>query len=260
MRGRTIAGLLLLALQSGAQHGSTTVVNPYTKPEDQLLGAKLYRAQCAGCHGLEGAGTGTGPDLISGKFRHGSSDEALFQTISKGVPGTPMPAFSSFTGLQVWQLVTHIRSLSIRRATEFAKGNPEAGAGLFKANCSGCHTTGKGEGGFTGPDLSDIGARRTVPELREAIEDPHSEVDSRYWSVSIKTSSGETLQGIRLNEDTSSMQLRDKSGRLVSVLKRNITASQLNRKSPMPDFTGKLKAEQLDDVIAFLTRLREEQE
>ena len=128
-----------LSLSLAAQHGSTTAVNPYTQPEDVLAGAKLFRAQCAGCHGPEGAGTGAGPSLTSGTFRRGGSDEALFQTISKGVPGTSMPAFA-FSGLQIWQLVTHVRTMNIARAATQAKGDSKSGAILFRENCSGCHS------------------------------------------------------------------------------------------------------------------------
>ena len=112
MRAREIAGAIFFALPILAQHGSTTVVNPYTSPEHAQFGATLYRSQCAGCHGLDGAGTGAGPSLISGTFQRGGSDEELFRTISKGVPGTAMPAFS-FSGLQVWQLVTHLHAIGI---------------------------------------------------------------------------------------------------------------------------------------------------
>ena len=107
-----VGAIVLCALPVLAQHGSTTVVNPYTSPEHEQAGAKLFRSQCAGCHGPDGTGTGAGASLASGTFVHGDSDEAVFRTISKGVPGTTMPAFS-FSGLQIWQLVTHVRALSI---------------------------------------------------------------------------------------------------------------------------------------------------
>src|ERR1044072_2919797 len=104
MRGTTLAATLLAVLPLLAQHDSTTAVNPYTSPEHADAGAKLYRAQCAGCHGPDGAWTGAGATLTSGAFKHGGSDEELFRTISKGLPGTSMPAFA-FSGMQIWELV-----------------------------------------------------------------------------------------------------------------------------------------------------------
>src|ERR1051325_1365678 len=98
-----VAVIAFLALPALAQHGSTTVVNPYTGPDDAQAGAALFRAQCAGCHGPDGGGAGAGPNIGSGTFSHGASDEALFRAVSKGFAGTSMPAFS-FSGLQTWQL------------------------------------------------------------------------------------------------------------------------------------------------------------
>src|ERR1700736_709186 len=101
MRGKWIAAVAFLSMPALAQHASTTVVNPYTSPDDERAGAMLFRSQCAACHGPDGTGTGAGPSLTSGAFAHGGSDEALFRTISKGLPGTSMPA-SSLSGLQIW--------------------------------------------------------------------------------------------------------------------------------------------------------------
>ena len=73
---------------------------------------------------------GAGPNIASGTLPHGGSDEAVFRTISKGMPGTSMPAFS-FSGLQIWQLVTHLRALAIARGAAQTKGDPQAGAAIF---------------------------------------------------------------------------------------------------------------------------------
>ncbi len=257
MRVREIAGTILFALPILAQHGSTTVVNPYTSPEHAQSGATLYRSQCAGCHGLDGAGTGTGPSLTSGTFQRGGSDEELYRTISKGVPGTAMPAFS-FSGLQIWQLVTHLRAIGIVRGAAQSKGDAEAGAGVFRANCSSCHAV-RGEGGLIGPDLTPVGSRRSYSELLKSVTDPDAEVPSPYWSVNVKTATGQNLRGIRLNEDTHSLQFRDQNGRLVSLLKRNITTMELIRRSPMPSFRDKLSDAQIANVIAYLISVRGEQ-
>lgn len=264
MRLRGLGAVILSLLVWGslstpmlAQHGSQTVVNPYTTPEHEEAGARLFRAQCAGCHGPDGTGTGAGPNLASGARVHGNSDEALFRTISKGLQGTSMPAFS-FTGLQIWELVTHIRALEIARGARQTKGDPAAGAAVFRAQCSTCHRA-AGEGGLSGPDLTAIGAGRTYTELRESIKDPDAQVESEYWSIVATTSAGRTVRGTRLNEDTYSLQIREEDGRLVSLLKRNMKDIQLIRRSPMPSFADKLSDAQIDNVIAWLISLRRQQ-
>jgi cytochrome c oxidase cbb3-type subunit 3 len=249
--------MIFLCLPVAAQHGSTTVVNPYTDPENAEAGAKLYRSQCAGCHGLNGAGTGAGPSLTSGTFKYGGSDAGLFGTISKGLPGTSMPAFS-FSGLQIWQLVTHVRALGIVHGTSPSPGNAKSGAGVFHKSCSNCHVV-KGEGGLNGPDLTSIGSRRSYADLRTALIDPDAEVPSEFWSVVVTTTSGQNIRGARLNEDTSSIQIRTDQGRLVSLLKQEIAEMNLIRRSPMPSFKDKLSEAQMEDVIAYLRGQRGEQ-
>jgi putative heme-binding domain-containing protein len=250
---RETCAIVFFTLPVLAQHGSTTVVNPYTTREHQQAGAMLFRAQCAGCHGPDGTGTGAGPSLASGTFVHGGSDEALFRTISKGVPGTTMPAFS-FSGLQTWELVTHVRALGIAHGATQIKGDPQAGAAIFRANCTRCHTA-AGEGGLSGPDLTTIGARRSSAELHESISDPDAQVASEYWSVVVTTSTGRTVRGVRLNEDTFSFQIREENGHLLSLPKRDLKNVELIRRSPMPSFKGKLSNAQMDDVIAWLISL-----
>jgi putative heme-binding domain-containing protein len=238
------------------QHGSITAVNPYTGPEHAADGARLFRVQCGGCHGAQGTGTGTGPDLTTGSFRHGGSDEALFQTITKGVPGTAMPGFK-LTGLQTWQLITHLRALVVARGASLAKGDAAAGARLFGTNCSGCHAI-RADGAFSGPDLTAIASVRSLAELRKAVLEPGAEVSSQHWSVVLKLNSGQNLSGVRLNEDTHSIQLRDSQGRLVSVLRRDVGTAELVRRSAMPSFQGKLSEAEIGDLLAFLTTLKGE--
>jgi cytochrome c oxidase cbb3-type subunit III len=249
-----IAAVAFFVLPALCQHGSTTAVNPYTRFEDERAGAALFRSQCAGCHGPDGNGTGAGPNIASGTLPHGDSDEAVFRTISKGLSGTSMPG-SSFSGLQIWQLVTHLRALAIARGAAQTKGNPQAGGAVFSANCSRCHSV-AGEGGLTGPDLTTVGTQRSYSDLRESLLDPDAQVDSPYWSVAAVTSNGKSIRGLRLNEDSFSIQVRDDEGRLQSILKRDLKSVDLIRLSPMPSFKGKLSDAQIEDVIAWLVNGR----
>jgi alcohol dehydrogenase (cytochrome c) len=89
--------------------------NPYKSPEDITEGSELFRSRCANCHGSDGAGGPGGPNLQRRQMQQGSSDWALFRTISFGVRGTAMPA-SNLPWLDKWRLVAYVRSLTLPTA------------------------------------------------------------------------------------------------------------------------------------------------
>src|SRR5438128_1212586 len=100
----------------------------YSQNDELAAGERLFHLHCAECHGLDAQG-GRGPDLTRGVYRRGSSDEALYQTISKGVAGTPMPG-TSLSDRQLRQIVGYVRGLSGGTRVSLP-GDPEAGAKLF---------------------------------------------------------------------------------------------------------------------------------
>src|ERR1700730_1902794 len=255
MRFRFSVLLFLPALATlYAQHGSTTD-RPFSTPDDEAAGAQSFRSQCAACHGGDATGGVVGPSLATGNFKSGGSDEALFRVITKGIPGTSMTAFR-LNGREVWQLIAYLRAVNIGKAAEQAKGDPAKGAQVFNANgCGRCHTNGKA-GGFIGPDLSEIGSRRSLAQLESSILDPGADVAADYWSVQARTKTGQTVTGIRLNEDMTSFQIREPSGRLRSLLKTELASYEIVRTSPMPSFKGKISSGDLEDLVAYLASLR----
>jgi len=134
-------------------------------------GTSLFRANCSPCHGLDARGGGRGPDLTTGRWLHGGSDEAIFNTISQGVAGTEMPA-NAFEDSETWSLVAYLRSVSAAAPSNLS-GDDAAGERLFfgKEKCATCHMV-KGRGGHLGPDLSRVGAARSVAYLTESIRKP----------------------------------------------------------------------------------------
>ena len=259
MRCRLLFLSLLPALAVlQAQHGSSPD-RPFSTPEDQAAGAKSFRSQCAACHGLDGSGGVVGPSLTSGSFKHGDSDEALYRVITKGVPGTAMTGFS-LGGREVWQLIAFLRAANIGKGAQQAKGDPAKGEQVFNSSgCMRCHSNGKA-GGLTGPDLSEIGSRRTLAELERSVLDPNAEVAPDYWSLRAKTKSGENVSGTRMNEDMTSFQIREPSGRLRSLWKRDLASYEIVRTSPMPSFQGKLSSPDLENLVAYLSGLRAQNE
>ena len=243
-RGAILA-FTLLAL-SNAQESATTLANPFTSEADRADGERIFLSQCASCHARDGRGTSAGPDLTTGSFRHAASDEGLYRVVTKGIPGTTMPAFS-LNSRPAWQVVAFLRSLS-RGHGSLVTGDAARGAGLFRANhCAGCHS-------FWAPDLARMASRRTLEELRGSILDPQADVHSDYWRLRVTTRDGRRLSGHRLNEDSRSIQFRDEKGALRSVLKTEIAGYEIDRSSPMPSFRGKLTGAEVDDLLAFLTK------
>ncbi|MDQ6707551.1 MAG: cytochrome c [Acidobacteriota bacterium] len=84
--------------------------NPYEGNTDaSAAGAKLYRRECASCHGDSGEGIGHAPPLASIMVRK-SSAGALFWVLRNGGVFHGMPSFSHLPPRQRWQIVTYLQS------------------------------------------------------------------------------------------------------------------------------------------------------
>ena len=245
-------------LLSAQDHGSI-VGTPFSKPADEKTGADSFRSQCAACHGLRGEGGSNGPSLTTGTFRRGGSDEALFRTISKGVPGTAMVSFP-LNGKEIWQLIAFLRSVNRGVAAEQVKGNAAEGERVYRANgCAACHTI-AGEGGLSGPDLTGIATRSTLDQIKTSVLDPDADVSPDFWSLRAKTKTAQTVTGIRMNEDMDTFQIREPSGKLRSLRKADLSSYEIVHASPMPSYKGKFGADGLQNLIAYLSSVSNQPE
>jgi cytochrome c oxidase cbb3-type subunit III len=231
-------------------------VNPYTSLADLKNGQQLFMGQCARCHGPKGEG-GRGAVLAQPRLRHAPDDEALFLVIRDGIKGTEMPAGYAVDTRETWQLAAYIRSLG-RMAPEKVAGDPKRGQELYqaKAHCTQCHIV-SGQGGSLGPELTEIGTRRSAAHLRAAVLDPESTLPEGFLQVRLVTQDGHRITGVRLNEDTFSIQVVDLNGGLHSFLKKDLKELQRDTgKSPMPTFKATLSSSEMDDLVAYLVSLR----
>jgi alcohol dehydrogenase (cytochrome c) len=99
------------------------ITNPYNSPTDISAGKALFQSRCTVCHGTDASGGPGGPTLQGRRMVQGSSDWALFQTISHGISGTAMPA-SQLPAQDKWSLVAYVSSLSSGAAS--SKGSTPA--------------------------------------------------------------------------------------------------------------------------------------
>ncbi|MBL8228516.1 MAG: c-type cytochrome [Bryobacterales bacterium] len=222
-------------------------------------GKRLYDSQCSQCHGPKGDG-GTGANLALPTLRLANTDEALIRIIRDGISGTDMPGAPAMTEHEWWLTAAYVRKLG-NVSVEAVPGDAARGRKIYtgKGGCPACHTI-HGRGGRYGPELGDIGARRSAAHLRQSVLFPEAGFTERYAFVRVSLPSGKTVSGIRLNEDTFSIQLIDPAETIHSFWKKDAQKVEILRnKSPMPSYQNALTAAETDDLIAYLVSLRGEQ-
>ncbi|HEX4946183.1 MAG TPA: c-type cytochrome [Blastocatellia bacterium] len=238
--------------------------------DDAAQGERLFQLHCAACHGPKGEGA-MGPSLAVPKLGRAANDQLLFSIIKDGIAGTEMPR-SRLSSAEIQQMVAYVRKLG-QLPPETATGNAKRGEQLYfaKGGCHQCHAI-NGHGSAFGPDLTEIGLRRGSVHLRTSLLDPEADVPKsfaiyrpgtsiadNFLQVRVVTNDGKRIKGVRVNEDTFTIQLREASGRVHSFFKSEL--SELHKdwgKSPMPSYRDVFSKEELDDVVAFLLSLRGE--
>lgn len=228
-------------------------------PTDLVRGEKLYLTQCAMCHGPQGEGGvgegGRGPVLAKPKLARAPGEDALKLIIRGGIAGTGMPG-TRLVDAELRDLAAYVRKLGQRPVVDLP-GDAKRGAVLYSRDCATCHTI-AGYGGAFGPDLTGIGVSRSPQHLRESLTNPAADFPRDYAFVRVVTRAGRTLTGVRVNEDTFSIQFRDAKGAWYSFWKSELRAFKKDlRKSPMPSYRGLLSAAELDDLVAYLASLQE---
>ena len=231
-------------------------------PEDLAKGQRIFEMQCVTCHGPKGEGD-RGPPLAQPTLTKATDDRRLIEIVARGITGTEMPGGRMRAG-EAPYLAAYVRSLG-RRPMEKVPGDAAKGAELFKTKgaCITCHTvTGQGSAAI-GPDLSDVGARRSPAFLRRALVEPSADVplsaargEQNYAFIWVKMKDGREASGVRLSEGTFYVQFRDMTGAIWSVSKADLAEFRSDRTSPMPVYAGLFSPAEMDDMIAYLVTLR----
>ncbi len=137
------------------------------------------------------------------------------------------------------------------RANEGSGGAIVAG----KGKCLTCHRI-QDTGSRIGPDLTDIGAIRTVEQIQTSLVDPDAEVLPENRSYRVVTRDGATITGSLLNHDTFQVLLRDQKAQLRSFTKSELREHGFVAASPMPSYRSTLSGQELTDLVAYLASLK----
>ncbi len=158
---------------------------PVPGPDLVELGRATYVSKCVACHGDQGRGDGIAAyllypkprDFVVARYRLISTwervptDQDLFDTLTRGMPGSAMPSWGHLPERTRWGLVDYVKSLAaepwdiapssdppgegasgtgvIRVPPEppHQDGDEELAASFFKDACAGCHGfDGRGDG------------------------------------------------------------------------------------------------------------------
>jgi mono/diheme cytochrome c family protein len=189
-------------------------------PELVRLGRDTYAKQCAACHGPDGRGDGSAAylldpkprDLVAARYRLASTwervptDDDLFRTISRGMPGSAMPAWAHLPENTRWGLVHYVKTLAaeplVVQPTTPSPGDGQAGTGaisvpgeppytaeeqkhaayLFKEACASCHgEAGRGDG--VDEQVNAEGYDTLPRDLTQGIYKGGSDPETLYRSI-----------------------------------------------------------------------------
>jgi len=140
--------------------GQPAADSQVTRPDKVTAFARLYDANCAGCHGAQGRG-GAALALADPLYLAIADDATIRRVVSDGIPGTAMPAFARSAGgmLTDQQIDALVGGMRARWARPNALGEVEPppyaahdagdatrGADVYAVYCSSCHGA-NGRGG-----------------------------------------------------------------------------------------------------------------
>ncbi len=89
-------------------------------------GQKIYKAQCAMCHGDSGKGDGMASaglnppprNLTQGPWKKGGKPSQLYTTLANGIAGGSMASFAHLPSVDRWALVHYVRSITKDKPAE----------------------------------------------------------------------------------------------------------------------------------------------
>ena len=254
---RLIAVAALAAVSLAAQLEREPIPERPEITEQEIAdGMRLFDGHCAGCHGPGGGGA-LGPNLARPKLSRATDSESLFRIIKLGIQGTEMPRGWLLHDREIWKVTAYVESLG-KLNPEPLPGDPAAGQRVYesKGNCAACHWL-NGSGGRQGPELTEIGDTRSVAHLRQALLEPAAAVPQGFMLVTAIHKDGRRIQGVRLYGGPFSIQIRDFSDKLYSLMKSELTeVVKRESESSMPSYASTLSNTEIDDLVAYLATLQ----
>lgn len=251
----TYSAFLVVGAFSYALAQSVVPKNPFGHgPEVVAEGHAIFNQTCTTCHGMDGSEGERAPALVGERRFFRLSENALYDTIKHGIPGTGMPALN-LPDESIWKIVVFIRAMRSSASEVDVPGDVAHGKQVFsgKGGCVKCHMI-NGEGGTIGPDLSNIGAQITLKRMKEALT-VDGPIPTGYQPVKVVTLKGTTIEGVAKNQDSFSIQLLDNQNHLHLLDRAELKSVEESKISLMPhNYDKVLSREEYNDLLAMLAK------
>jgi cytochrome c oxidase cbb3-type subunit III len=242
------AAILILAVLAAAQ-------SPAPDPALVEKGQTVFRRDCAFCHGRDGAGGESGPDLTRSKLVAGdAAGAAISPVIRNGRTGQGMPAFhlpeAEIDALVAFLHSRHAKAESepgSRRGVDVADlqtGDAVAGKQYFAQACAGCHSP-------TG-DLKGIASRLKGLALEERMLYPRNPKST----VTVTLPGGQTVSGTLAYLDEFTVALRDAAGKYRSWSVENLQYKVSAPADAHADLLPRYTDADIHNLMGYLQTLR----
>ncbi|MBX3238634.1 MAG: c-type cytochrome [Chitinophagaceae bacterium] len=134
------------------------------------------------------------------------------------------------------------------------KGDLVNGRKVFFEYCSVCHQA-NGLGVDFGPKLTEIGSKLPMEGLLEAIVNPSGGISFGYESWELKLKNGSVLMGIIASRTNDEILLKYPGGNGETIKLSDIETMEMSRDSFMPALQDAMTAQQMADLLAYLSSL-----
>jgi putative membrane-bound dehydrogenase-like protein len=152
-------------------------------------------------------------------------------------------------------VVTRQEALEKMRPALALQGDPEQGREVYHELCAKCHRLGE-EGEDLGPNLTEI-FRKSAESLLQEIVDPNAAVESKFLSHVVRTTDGEFITGIIINETDADVTICGAGGERKTVRRDQIAELSATGQSLMPEqLEDGMTPQTLANLLAFLMQPR----
>ena len=219
-------------------------------------GEPLYKQNCSACHGDNARGA-QGPSLVrSVSVLHDEKGEEIGPIVKAGRPG--MPPFPALSQDDIYSLSQYLKlqvELAANRGTygqsygdlrNKVTGDPKAGEGFFKANCTACHSA-------TG-DLAKTGSKfQQAAQLQQRFLWPATQGPAK---VTVTTANGTKVTGTVSRDDDFTISLYDAAGEYHNWPRDKVKVETTDTLQGHRALLGKYSNADIHNMTAYLVTLK----